>query len=496
MKKIVRLFAAGAISLMGLNSYAQVDGTTNIAANFQEYDTDEVLHDLYADYLDNNIPVVIDIMAHWCPPCWSYSNQNPAPLETVWEEHGLSATGDSTVMVFMADGDAGSTFDLLNGIGSGTEGDWMSITNYPVFGGETGLGAGAGRDLANLYEITYFPTIYLIHPDRTIEEIGQLGAAGVMSAVNNANMLSTLTSDLNLMHSYNMNSACDGGELTFDYIMKNSTGNVMTSATLDVEIDGVVTETINWSGNLAGYDLSEETMTTTVTGIAGGDHTLELIVKTVNGAADEDASNNTITKEFTVKETARRYYKLKVQTDGAGNETNWNIKDGSGSVVFKRSDFNNGPYDNNTLYEHDIDLREATCYKLTVTDSDGDGMSGYVNLKDEEGVTMAHVIVTETSKDGAWQSTVVSSMSELNNGYVAVHPNPVKNVLNIDLSAGNAVNVSYDMVNILGQSVESKDLGVLRGTNNLSINTENLSEGVYILTVQMGNEKITERIVK
>ena len=94
---------------------AQIDGNGKIAPNYQGYDIFGNYYDFYADYLDNNIPIILDFSAHWCGPCWSYHNTKV--LEDLYNQYGPNGTiQDSAVMVIWADGDNSSTFAELYGV--------------------------------------------------------------------------------------------------------------------------------------------------------------------------------------------------------------------------------------------------------------------------------------------------------------------------------------------------------------------------------------------
>jgi thiol-disulfide isomerase/thioredoxin len=150
-----------------LSSFAQLaDGS--VAPDFTVTDINGNSHRLY-DYLNNGYTVIIDISATWCPPCWSYHNQHI--LENVWASHGpsgelgVNANTTNDVIVLFFEGDPSTTLDQLNGIGTGTLGDWTEGVSYPIIDDAT---------ISSLYQIGYIPTIYTICSDKTVSESGQL----------------------------------------------------------------------------------------------------------------------------------------------------------------------------------------------------------------------------------------------------------------------------------------------------------------------------------
>ena len=494
MKKILqKAFFGIAISLSSTLAIGQIDGNTNIAPNFDGFDINGNPHNFYEDYLDNNIPIILDVSAHWCSPCWSYHNTKV--LEDLYNQYGPSGTIEpNKVMVLWADGDQNSTFAKLYG-GAGSQGDWVTGSSFPIFGGDTGVGANHGRQIANLYKINYFPTVFMIHPDRTVEEVGTIGTvSSFISKINTANMLSGDTNDLNLKYGYPLPSVCPGASLTFDFIMKNQGNQPITSAQIDAEVEGEVIYSHNWVGNLAPYFLSEEKITFTLDGIDNGEKNLELIVKSVNGLDDQNSSNNKIVRPLNLKETEARYYTLSIKTDNAGNETNWFILNEDDQTVLRRDDFNGGPYGNNSLYEHQLDLKKAGCYKLLVTDSDGDGMTGYINLKDANNQNIGFFSVDGMESEISWESNVVLSVAQKEITSTMVYPNPFENELTIDLKGLNTSVLSYDIVNILGQPVLTGNN--LSAKETFTIHTKTLEGGIYMLNLNVDGNIITKKIVK
>jgi thiol-disulfide isomerase/thioredoxin len=165
MKKFLTL---GLFSLLTSFAMAQLPAGST-APNFTATDINGNSWTLY-DILGQGKTVIMDVSATWCGPCWAYHNSGA--LENLYESYGPNGTDE--VMVLYIEGDGSTTLADLNGTGGNTQGNWVAGTPYPIID-------NAG--IASSYEITYFPTIYKICPDRKVTEVGQLSTAQLYSEV-------------------------------------------------------------------------------------------------------------------------------------------------------------------------------------------------------------------------------------------------------------------------------------------------------------------------
>ena len=78
-----------------------------------------------------------------------------------------------------------------------------------------------------------------------------------------------------------------------------------------------------------------------------------------------------------------------------------------------------------------------------------------------------------------------------------VYPNPVTDVLNIEVNASVNSELSISIYNIMGQNVMNKNVNIGTGINCPSISTAELNSGVYFVTVKAnGFENTMKFIVK
>ncbi|HSH65596.1 MAG TPA: T9SS type A sorting domain-containing protein [Bacteroidia bacterium] len=80
-------------------------------------------------------------------------------------------------------------------------------------------------------------------------------------------------------------------------------------------------------------------------------------------------------------------------------------------------------------------------------------------------------------------------------GLAIVYPNPMTDAATVGVQLFESNRVTLQVVNTLGQTVISNDLGKLDiGEQSFELNTAHLTPGLYFLNISMGNEVITKKI--
>ena len=322
MKKITTsLFLIALFLFSGKFASAQLANGC-IAPDFTATDINGNSWHLY-DLLDQGKTVFIDISATWCGPCWNYHNSGN--LENLYNQYGPNGTNE--LMVFFVEGDAATTIADLHGTGTNTQGDWVTGTPYPIID---------DANIANAYQISYFPTIYMVTPDRICRENSQITTAQHYAAMTQKRILSIATADAGVDFGCGQNASlasCTGVNMTVRLF--NYSTIALTSATLTVTVDGVTQQTIPWTGSLNTYQYTDVNITN-VTGTPGA-KTAVITITGANGGADTRSTNNTSNVPFTIYSTTGGPAVVEAFAAAAFPPANWSIINGGAATTWSRS---------------------------------------------------------------------------------------------------------------------------------------------------------------
>lgn len=450
----------------------------SIAPDFTVVDINGNSHTLY-DYLDEGKVVIIDLFATWCGPCWGYHETHA--LGDAYDMYGPNGTDE--LMVFGIEGDGSTNSECLYGIAgcnSSTFGDWTEGVPYAIV--ENTL-------IPGLYDLAYWPTIYIIYPDRKVYEMGQAPLATIGDRLDDIPALSAgLNPNLLSFKGYNGGS-CD--DLIPDapyYLINNMGETAITSATITVTKNGEEIYQENWTGNAGSYALITEIQIPTQ--IITDNTVFNCELSNINGDA---AQSRDYTSHVTVKNN-NVIHVTAVADDNVGSDnTRYEIQNENGQVVFSQALEAGSGEQTYTHY-----LPTTGCHQLWVYDSGGDGLSTMMEARDGNGDVF---YVNDGFLGLDVQDFNVASISGVNDLAIVtamqLSPNPVSDMLNVSLDLEDRSTFNYTIVNLEGKQLITNTFnGLTQGQNQKQINVADLAQGLYFLTISNEEGSLTKRFIK
>ena len=503
MRKILLL--AFATSFLAFTSNAQLEAG-DIAPNFTATDINGNTHNLY-DILAEGKAVLVDGFATWCGPCWAIHQDHV--LEDIYALHGPS--GDNTMEILSIEMDNSTGMDDLNGLTSGTAGDWVTGTEYPIIDDAT---------LGTLLQVSAFPTFYIIWPNHTIGDVivGYAGGTGDAFIDNYESTASdpdgaaaTNDTDAKILSYDGETAICAGGDFVPVVTIQNynADGSAMTAASFETWVDGSLVNTDPWTGNLEQY-YTEQVTLSPVTGVSGA-FMLEIVIVFTD---DEDTTNNSITSDITLPASGNSDLTLTIQLDSYPEETGWRITDNSGNMiaesesVFPVYGVTAGVYDGmvDQIVEINISAPTVDCFNLLMFDSFGDAFSstqwggalnGSYELSDGTGAVLASGGGTDewAENNDLFGVSVISSLDNIDAlTDLNVYPNPASNNLTVSFDLATDSQVSFEVFNLLGERVYVSAQNNFVGNNSVNIDVTSLTAGMYTLNMIVDGAYTTTKV--
>ena len=550
MKKFFTLFAAMTLAVV---SYAQLPAGS-IAPDFTVYEINKADGTMATEsinlynLLNDGKTVFLDISATWCGPCWSFHQSGT--LDGLWTNYGPNSSNYDSYVIWM-EGSNGN-YASLSGTGAdangqSSQGNWLNGVEYPIVPLNMSPNTPNKSTILNGYSLAYFPTIYMICPNRMAFEMSR-GSGNTSNAwhsqISTKCPSTTNTNDaaLGVLRTSKSVYYCDYS-FQPQITLQNVGSANLTSATLRLT-HGSDVQTYNWTGNLAQYE-SENVTLPAVEGSENGSQTFTVEVVDVNGQADEGATYNTHSETFMAQVTSNTSTASQ-DFSNANDLSPWALEDKTGGdcgvyegqLLFNAYSIANGK--KAELYAPLMNFSNAPepkisfdlCYKrynnssnerlqimvskdcgstwTTVFNKAGESLATgenttanyipdeYVNktvdlaeFASQEKVIIKFVF-TSNYGNNVWIDNVnifngPVGIEENEDNSLSIFPNPAKEVLNI--SSDKTID-QIDVYDVNGKLVKTyTSVGSI-------LNIKDLATGVYMLNVTTEDGVIVKKIVK
>ena len=484
MKKILFSLTV-ALGLFGSVNAQLPDGT--LCPDFTGTDINGNTHNLYS-YLDAGYTVVLDISATWCPPCWSY--HQAGTLEDLWMNHGpaggtgVSASTTDDVIVLWIEGDASTTLADLQGTTAGTQGDWITGTNFPIIDDAT---------IAQTLGIAYFPTLYTVYPDRYLEESGQGGSTYSNISANIGNHTGSTGVDAGLFSYTGETVAC--GSLDVQVLIQNKGTQVLNAGdiTVNVSAGGTNIGSATNSTTLAQWETESVSVPATLSSAA------TITVEAV-ATGDVNNGNNSLTQSIGFATAGSGDLTFTLTLDQYPTETSWEFANSGGSVLASGSGYTT----NYQVITETLSVPSDDCYSVTIMDSYGDGLGGAQwggtdgswTIVDAAGTTIASGTgdFGDENVDKMQMTTGSVGLNENGINELSIFPNPFTNNATISFNVEGLERTTIEVINTIGQNVQSFDLGTVTGNQLVQLDATELPAGFYLVSILSGKNTVTSRV--
>jgi hypothetical protein len=291
---------------------------------------------------------------------------------------------------------------------------------------------------------------------------------------------------------------CGSSTIIPNVIVTNKGTTTLTSAVISYKIDNETASTQSWSGFL--FTTQSQTVTLPSINVSAGSHTFTVELLSPNGSVDENTIDNTVvSSEFTVFFDTSTV-NLSLTTDLYGSETSWFLVDSADNVLYSEEGYADTPNDGSALttYNEVFNVPSGECYSFKIYDEYGDGICctygpGSYTLTDSNSNVIATGAEFGAEEIVSFAVNTLGIESYLLDRKITLYPNPTTNVLNIKLGTSNSLPDNYTIYNMLGQVVLQQSVSEL---NDLTVNTSNLSKGMYFIKIATDNASMSLPFVK
>ena len=470
MKKFLRNVSLAMGLLVAGSANAQLANGALMPSGLVLTDLNGTTHDLDA-LLSEGKAIFIDVSATWCGPCWGF--HQTGILEELYTTYGPEGTDE--VRVFFIEGDAATTVSQLNGVGSGTQGNWVAGTPYPIVDD-----AAAGDALS----VGFFPTLYMICPSRRVWHISPSEVSAYWPAsLHVANARACNNPIDAVANSYTGATATCGFLSPFKLEFQNKGVTELTSATITATVNGNVVATENWTGNLQQFQADEVSF-----GSYNFTSSADVIFTVTPNGTDAAPTDNALTQTIDLApEITTADVIVKITTDRYRSESSWRIKRSNNTIVSSGGNYGADLAANGVTVQPPVTVTLATndCYKFEMVDSYNDGMccqygDGGYEVTDANGV----VLVSGGEFGGLDSKAMSKGVAIIEETAVvsdfSIFPNPSNGLFNITMNLTRTDDISLKVYNAMGALVHSHDLGNLSmGEYFYNLDLSRFASGMY-----------------
>lgn len=272
-----------------------------------------------------------------------------------------------------------------------------------------------------------------------------------------------------------------GAGISASLKLTNAGTDSLFSIIIQYGFDGMLDQTLNWSGSLAQWENAVINFPESF--LAAGSHTFHATLIHPNGLTDQNTANDSLVSPFHLVINGQMV-DLNLQLDCWGSETSWELRDSLNTVLYSGSGYS----DANALLIQETFCLPAGCYAFKIMDEFGDGMSGCTGQGaingsyaiSNDSVILCQILPEQANFGTSNTQTFCIQQNGIDETFshpIFVYPNPANDKLTI-VSDGIKIQ-QLGIYDISGQQIQKIDINNEQTTIDVSI----LSRGIYFIHV-------------
>lgn len=296
-----------------------------------------------------------------------------------------------------------------------------------------------------------------------------------------------------------MNPICDNSKVQ----LRNNSNIPLTSASFKYGLVGGSLSSYIWTGTLQPNKATDVTLPEYIFP-AVGNQTFTAYIESVNGTADQYPYDDTIYSSVLIPIIHDTVFVFLYKTNTLASQTWFRMFDHNNQIVYSAVA---GSLTANTIYRDTLYM-PAGCYRFTLFDTGGDGLSFWANPGQGTGyarfLNMSGQIIKSFNADFGSEvshnflvdpASIVSVNDQIVNPYKAeVYPNPSSGELILDVIVRNPQDLKIEIINNLGQTVSQRFIENF-SNDIITYDISSFVNGIYFVKISSDEVNETRKIV-
>ncbi len=285
-------------------------------------------------------------------------------------------------------------------------------------------------------------------------------------------------------------------------VLRNTGSDALTSARITYRVAGGNLELYEWTGNLAFMETEEVILPVSSTSFWAGDDTgiFTATVSNPNGMQDQYTQNSSLSTQYELPDMYNQdVLIIALNTNNAGSQNAYTLKDISGNIILSRNGFENNTYYRDTVYLDD------GCYTVELDDSGNNGLEFWAQANQGSGSfsirTLGQVLKIFEPDFGSsiHYSFVKGQITNVKTPAFEytfdVFPNPTFGEFDVLLDLPDAQNIQLVIYDMTGRLIQSKKLDHF-SSGTISLDLSNQTNGIYHCTIITEDWTATKKVLK